>query len=85
MQIIDILQESIFSIPGNFVDANTRLFGLYIVSAVLLVIPLYLLQKRQRSLAAFLSYLFSKRVWLHASAKTDYAMFVVNRLLKAVL
>ena len=76
-QIAEFLQSSVLSFPEYLFDANRRTFGLYLLSAVLLAIPAYLIQKRQRSVRAFMGYLFNKRVWLHASAKLDYVMFMV--------
>ena len=85
MQIVDLLSESILSLPGYLVDANKRVFGIYLVSAILLAIPAYLVQKKNFRLGAFWGYLFNKKIWFHASARLDYSLFIVNRLLKVLL
>ena len=85
MQIVDLLSESILSLPGYLVDANKRVFGIYLVSAILLAIPAYLVQKRSFRLGAFWGYLFNKKIWFHASARLDYKLFLVNRVLKVLL
>lgn len=85
MQIVDLLSESILSLPGYFLDANKRIFGIYLVSAILLAIPAYLIQKKHFKVGAFLGYLFNKKIWFHPSARLDYSLFIANRLLKIVL
>ena len=85
MQIVDLLSESILSLPGYLVDANRRIFGIYLVSAILLAIPAYLVQKKNFKLGAFWGYLFNKKIWFHASARLDYKLFLVNRVLKVLL
>lgn len=85
MQIVDLLSESILSLPGYLVDANRRIFGIYLVSAILLAIPAYLVQKKNFRLGAFWGYLFNKKIWFHASARLDYKLFLVNRVLKVLL
>ena len=85
MQIVDLLSESILSLPGYLVDANKRVFGVYLVSAILLAIPAYLVQKKNFRLGAFWGYLFNKKIWFHASARLDYKLFLVNRVLKVLL
>ena len=85
MQIVDLLSESILSLPGYLVDANKRVFGIYLVSAILLAIPAYLVQKKNFKLGAFWGYLFNKKIWFHASARLDYKLFLVNRVLKVLL
>ncbi len=85
MQIVDLLSESILSLPGYLIDANKRIFGIYLVSAILLAIPAYLVQKNHFRLGAFWGYLFNKKIWWHPSARLDYKLFIVNRVLKILL
>lgn len=85
MQIVELLTESILSLPGYLVDANKRIFGIYLLSAIILAVPAYLLQKKRSGLNAFVRYLFNKKIWLHPSARLDYGLFILNRLLKVLL
>ena len=85
MELIDLLSNSILSLPGYLMDANKRIFGLYLLSAILLAIPAYLLQKNNFKLTAFIGYLFNKKIWFHPSARLDYGLFIVNRILKILL
>lgn len=85
MQIVDLLNESILALPGYLIDANKRIFGIYLLSAVLLAVPVFYLQSKQRSVPTFLHYLFNKKIWWHPSARIDYGLFIVNRLIKALL
>lgn len=85
MQIVDLLNESILSLPGYLVDANKRIFGIYLVSAILLAIPVYVVQKKRFKTASFTRYLFNPKIWYHASARLDYGLFIINRILKILL
>jgi sterol desaturase/sphingolipid hydroxylase (fatty acid hydroxylase superfamily) len=85
VQIVDLLSESILSLPGYLVDANKRIFGIYLLSAIVLALPAYLVQKKGFRLSAFTAYLFNKKIWFHPSARLDYGLFILNRLLKMLL
>ena len=85
MQIVDLLNESILSLPGYLVDANKRIFGIYLVSAILLAIPVYLAKNKHFRMRSFCGYIFNRKIWLHASARLDYSLFIINRLLKVLL
>jgi sterol desaturase/sphingolipid hydroxylase (fatty acid hydroxylase superfamily) len=85
MELADILQESILELPGYLIDANKRIFGFYLISAILLAAVVYLLQKRQTDIKSFIGYIFNKKIWWHSSAKIDYGLFVLNRIIKALL
>lgn len=85
MQITDLLNESILSLPGYLTDANKRIFGIYLISAFLLAIPAFIVHTTQRNVPGFLRYLFNKKVWLHPSARIDYGLFIINRVIKTLL
>lgn len=82
---MDLLNQSILSLPEYLIDANKRIFGIYLLSAILLTIPVYLVQKQGFKLPEFLAFLFNKKIWLHPSARLDYALFIINRILKVLL
>nr|WP_241242431.1 sterol desaturase family protein [Thalassotalea sp. G2M2-11] len=70
-------------------DANKRIYWGYLLSAVMLAVPIFLLQlkqqEKQASVVGFLSFLFPKSIYLSQSARNDYFLFIVNKLLKAAL
>lgn len=67
----------VFTLP------HERLYGFYLVAALILAIGVYL-ERRRRALApdeGLLRFLFPREVYLHRSAKVDYAFAALNRLL----
>lgn len=84
MQIVDLFNDSILSLFAYLIDANKRIFGIYLLSAMLLAIPAYLVHARRYNRQSFAGYLFNKKIWLHPSARIDYTLFIINRLFKAL-
>ncbi|HBP18526.1 MAG TPA: hypothetical protein DEA08_12175, partial [Planctomycetes bacterium] len=67
----------VFTLPTE------RLYGFYLVAALILALGVYL-ERRRRALApdeGLLRFLFPREVYLHRSAKVDYAFAALNRLL----
>lgn len=85
MEIVDVLNKSILELPSYLIDANKRIFGIYLLSAITVAAIVYFVQKSQSSRGGLLSYLFNKKVWWHPSAKIDYGLFVINRVIKGLL
>lgn len=85
--------QSLITLPNFFLDANKRIYLPYLLFAVFMALPVYLHRQKSRNrsettshtVTGFLRYLFPKRVWLHQSAIQDYKLFIVNRVVKAVL
>lgn len=48
----------------------------------LALIPFFLYAKKKFSLKVFLNYIFPKSLYLHPSAKLDYKLFFVNKLIR---
>ncbi len=76
-----------FSYPW---DANQRIYGLYLLGALILASVFYLRRCRIRrspvaDLRAGLRYLFNPRIFLHASARLDYLLLVINPVILTVL
>lgn len=84
MQIVELLNESILSLPGYLLDANKRIFAIYLLFAILLAIPVYLTQNKHFSLHSFCVYVFNRKIWFHPSARLDYSLFIINRVLKVL-
>lgn len=64
-------------------NANQRVFWLYLLACAPLALIAYNANKSRTPLQpSFITYLFSRKIWLHPSAKHDYAIFLINRALK---
>ena len=83
--VLDILSKSLLELPLYFTDANKRIFGVYLISAIALSLPVFIKVSNTKSLPAFFKFLFPKNIWLHDSAKQDYKLWVLNKVLKAFL
>ncbi|MCF6437922.1 sterol desaturase family protein [Pseudoalteromonas luteoviolacea] len=82
--MIETIWQSISTLPGYLVDANKRIFWLYLASAVVMASFIYYATNQSRSVKGFWHFLFPRSVWLHDSAKQDYGLFVINRIIKAL-
>ena len=70
-----------------FTDPSERVFVLYLGSAMLCAIGVYRVARWRDPAGTpdrILDYLFPRRVFLHPSAKADYAFFIVDRILSFV-
>ncbi len=87
--MFDFLLVNIQELSQYLFDANKRIYWGYLISAVLLAVPVFLLQAQKQaqttSLSAFFSFLLPKKIYLSKSARNDYALFIVNKLIKAAL
>jgi sterol desaturase/sphingolipid hydroxylase (fatty acid hydroxylase superfamily) len=86
--VLDVLNSSILALPSYFTDANKRIFALYLASALIMAIPVFWAatsHTAERTISRFLAFVFPKRIWLHQSAKQDYVLWVLNKILKALL
>ncbi len=63
-------------------DAEKRVFWAYLLGAAALAALVYVAQRRRGGL---LRYVFARRVWLHPSARLDYALLLAKALLRALL
>ncbi len=75
------IEESVDLTLGYFVDADQRIYFLYLISAFLLAYYVYHKLKLNYS---FLKFVFHKKVWLTPSAFVDYYMIFFNGLIKVV-
>lgn len=62
-----------------------RLYGLYLLSAIVLAAGVYWERHEERSLRGFVRWLVPREIYAHVSAKADYAFLIVNRLLYPLL
>lgn len=80
--MLELLTQPFDFIAGHLTSSNKRLFWLYIITSSVLAV--WLLSKSTEP-KAIVGKLFSKRIWLHQSAKQDYVIWLLNGVLKAVL
>ncbi|WP_440053171.1 sterol desaturase family protein [Pseudoalteromonas sp. T1lg65] len=83
--MLEQLWQSVIQLPSYLIDANKRIYLPYLVSAILMAIPVYWTLEKNKSLQSFIRFLFPREVWLSHSAKLDYCLLVTNRLIKAAL
>ena len=71
-----------------FTDPTERMFVLYLGSALVCAVVVYLVACRRDPAGTpkrILAYLFPRHVFLHPSAKADYKSFVVDRILSFLI
>jgi len=83
--VLDILSKSLLELPLYFTDANKRIFVIYLISAVVLSIPVFIKVSQTKTIPEFFKFLLPKDVWLHESAIQDYKLWILNKVLKAFL
>jgi len=83
--VLDFLTINITELSHYFFDANKRIYLVYILSAIVLALPVFLKQCASFSFFSFLRFLFPKAIYTHKSAKHDYALLVINKLIKSAL
>lgn len=81
--MLEQLWQSIVELPGYLFDANKRVYLPYLLSAVVMALPVYYASEKVRSGKGFFKFLFPKEVWWCQSAKLDYCLLITNRLIKA--
>ncbi|WP_081909651.1 sterol desaturase family protein [Aureispira sp. CCB-QB1] len=77
--------EAITTGLGSFLDPKKRIYFPYLLSALLLsLIYLKFINPKTRSLslAQYIKYLFSPKIWRHPSAIVDYKLLFFNHLIK---
>ena len=79
--MVDFLSLNFNELTQYLVDANKRIYFLYLVSAIALAIPVFLHQSTSRSLVAFVQFILPKKIYTHQSAKHDYALLIINKLI----
>ncbi|NQY64373.1 MAG: sterol desaturase family protein [Alteromonadaceae bacterium] len=82
---LDFLLINVNELTNYLFDANKRLYFVYIISAVLLVIPVYWRTFPERSGVGFFKYIFPWSLYSSQSARHDYALLVINKLIKSAL
>ncbi len=85
MFILDFLSVNIAELFTYVNDANKRIFWVYLASAFTLALPVYWLSVKSHSLVGFFTYIFPKKIYTARSAKHDYALLILNKLVKAAL
>lgn len=90
--MIDFFTTNLIELTSYINDANKRLYWVYLASAIALAIPVYYVQNKkkkndntQSNTIRFFQFLFPKKIYLAQSARVDYQLFVVNKLIKAAL
>ncbi len=80
----DITDLTVSFFSDVFLDPKKRVFIGYLVSALILAVGWLVIAQRQHWRVA-LSQIFSRKVWLSDSAKTDYLLLISNRLIMSLI
>ncbi|MFT4965814.1 MAG: sterol desaturase/sphingolipid hydroxylase (fatty acid hydroxylase superfamily) [Colwellia sp.] len=83
--VLDFLSINITELSQYFFDANKRIYMVYLFSAFAFAIPVYWLKFSSFSLVPFLRFVFPKSIYTHKSARQDYVLLVINKLVKSAL
>lgn len=83
--MFDFLSINITELSQYFFDANKRIYIAYLLSALALAIPVYWIKFSSFSLLPFLRFVLPKLIYTHQSARHDYALLVINKVIKSVL
>jgi len=87
--VLDFLSVNIQELAHYVVDANKRIYWGYLIAAMVLAFPVFVMTagqgKQKISASKFFHFLFPKDIYFSQSARNDYYLFVFNKLLKAAL
>ncbi|MEO9274490.1 sterol desaturase family protein [Marinomonas sp. 5E14-1] len=78
------LLEELANAGSSLFDLSKRVSLVYLISALLFASSLFFYRYGKAGLSRVKVY-FSWRIWTHASARTDYALWLLNRLLLAFM
>lgn len=83
MSLAERLEQGVVRVCESLLPfyANTYLNWMFLLSAAVLALGVYLAAGSPRSLAGFVRYLVPRSIFLHPSALLDYRFYVVNGLL----
>jgi sterol desaturase/sphingolipid hydroxylase (fatty acid hydroxylase superfamily) len=81
--IFEQIWDSVVGLPSYLLDANKRIYIPYLISAIIMALPVYFASTRIRSSKGFVKFLFPKDVWLCKSARLDYSLLILNTVIKA--
>lgn len=80
------LLEGISGVPDAVTNAMSKTGWLYLVSALLIAVALYVWRRqRGEEQGSLLSFLFPKKVFLHPSALVDYRFVFIDLTFRAIL
>ena len=86
---MDFFTANLKELSQYLIDPNKRIYWGYLVSALLLALPVFFHQKNKNTQAnkstSILSFLFPKHIYLSLSTKHDIALLVINKFIKAAL
>ena len=85
MVVVDFLSINLIELSQYFFDANKRIYFVYLLSALVLAMPVFWLKFKNVSPIHFFKFVFPKSIYTHQSAKHDYALLVINKLIKSAL
>jgi sterol desaturase/sphingolipid hydroxylase (fatty acid hydroxylase superfamily) len=85
MQLFDTLKTSLYELSLYTLNPGQRIYFWYLLGAILLAALVFITRYKRRSFKKFFRFLFPKKVWLAQSAKQDYIILVVNKLIRGLI
>lgn len=79
---MDWLNLTLFDLASYLIDANQRIFILYLITSALIASVIYAFSQRKPGLVHFL---LNRKVWLHASSVADYKIWIINKFIRVIL
>lgn len=83
--MFDFLSLNLAELSQYLMDANKRIYFGYLLSALLLAIPVFLVQSQKKSITSFFRFVFPKRIYFARSSRHDYTLLIINKFIKAAL
>ncbi len=85
MNYLENINSSLTELSRYLIDPSQRLYFGYLIGTLILAFVVFIKAKKNPSAKAFIQYLFPKKVWLAQSAKHDYILLIVNKLIRGLL
>lgn len=85
---MDILWKVLWAPVDQFLNLSSRMAYLYLITALIIAIIVYMVEKTRRGEAnsvSLLRWLLPTRILLHPSSQTDFAFYVINKIVVAAI
>ncbi len=85
MPLLESISSSLYDLSQYIFNPGQRIYWPYLLGALVLITPVFLSQKCPKTLTNFFKFVFPKRIWLSSSAKQDYLILIINKLIRGAL
>ena len=81
----ELLINSLKELGLYLVNPGQRIFYLYLISTLLIASAFFWIKEKRKNFLSFFKFLFPKKIWLDRSAKQDYQLLVINKIIRNLL